>query len=45
MTTLLPDLAESAEPIRYVLRFPAAQTHYVEVEAQRSHRRSRRRSS
>ena len=33
MTTLLPDLAESAEPIRYVLRFPAAQTHYVEVEA------------
>ncbi len=33
MTTLLSDLAESAEPIRYVLRFPAAQTHYVEVEA------------
>ena len=25
--------AESAEPIRYLLRFPAPQTHYVEVEA------------
>ena len=27
-----PNLAESAEPIRYLLRFPAPQTHYVEVE-------------
>jgi predicted metalloprotease with PDZ domain len=25
--------AGSAEPVRYVLRFPAPQTHYVEVEA------------
>src|SRR5690349_13526935 len=25
--------AQNAEPIRYVLRFPAPQTHYVEVEA------------
>jgi predicted metalloprotease with PDZ domain len=25
--------ADSAEPIRYALRFPAPQTHYVEVEA------------
>ena len=33
MTTLLPDPAEAVEPIRYVLRFPAPQTHYVEVEA------------
>jgi predicted metalloprotease with PDZ domain len=33
MTTLWPGPAESAEPIRYLLRFPAPQTHYVEVEA------------
>ena len=33
MMTLTPNLAESAEPIRYLLRFPAPQTHYVEVEA------------
>jgi predicted metalloprotease with PDZ domain len=26
-------LAQAAEPIRYTLRFPAPQTHYVEVEA------------
>ena len=25
--------AQSADPIRYTLRFPAPQTHYVEVEA------------
>ena len=25
--------AQNADPIRYVLRFPAPQTHYVEVEA------------
>jgi predicted metalloprotease with PDZ domain len=28
-----PETARSVEPIRYVLRFPAPQTHYVEVEA------------
>src|SRR5271166_6274020 len=33
MMTLTPNLAESAEPIRYLLRFSAPQTHYVEVEA------------
>ncbi len=33
MMTLTPNLGESAEPIRYLLRFPAPQTHYVEVEA------------
>jgi predicted metalloprotease with PDZ domain len=33
MTTLTPTEGRSAEPIRYVLRFPAPQTHYVEVEA------------
>ncbi len=31
--TSTPKLAESAEPIRYTLRFPAPHTHYVEVEA------------
>ena len=33
MTTSTLKLAESAEPIRYSLRFPAPHTHYVEVEA------------
>ena len=33
MTTSWTGTAGSAEPIRYVLRFPAPQTHYVEVEA------------
>jgi predicted metalloprotease with PDZ domain len=33
MTMLWSGNAGSAEPIRYVLRFPAPQTHYVEVEA------------
>src|SRR5271166_3390276 len=33
MMIAAPNLAESAEPIRYLLRFPAPQTHYVEVEA------------
>jgi predicted metalloprotease with PDZ domain len=33
MTATL-NLAGSAEPIRYLIRFPAPQTHYVEVEAQ-----------
>jgi predicted metalloprotease with PDZ domain len=33
MTTLTPKLAGSAQSIRYTLRFPAPQTHYVEVEA------------
>jgi predicted metalloprotease with PDZ domain len=33
MMTLTPNLAESAEPIRYLLRFSESQTHYVEVEA------------
>jgi predicted metalloprotease with PDZ domain len=33
MTTLTTTEGRSAEPIRYVLRFPAPQTHYVEVEA------------
>jgi predicted metalloprotease with PDZ domain len=28
-----PALAQTAGPIRYTLRFPAPQTHYVEVEA------------
>ncbi|MDG3007862.1 M61 family metallopeptidase [Paludisphaera mucosa] len=33
MTTLTASEALGAEPIRYFLRFPAPQTHYVEVEA------------
>ena len=33
MMALTPNPAESAEPIRYFLRFPAPQTHYVEVAA------------
>jgi predicted metalloprotease with PDZ domain len=33
MATLWSGTAGSAEPVRYVLRFPAPQTHYVEVEA------------
>ncbi len=33
MMILTPNSAESAQPIRYLLRFPAPQTHYVEVEA------------
>src|SRR3954452_8877690 len=33
MTTSWSGTAGSAEPVRYVLRFPAPQTHYVEVEA------------
>lgn len=33
MTLLTSDSAGSAEPIRYLLRFPAPQTHYIEVEA------------
>ena len=33
MMTSTPKLAESAEPIRYLLRIPAPHTHYVEVEA------------
>lgn len=28
-----PLSAQTVEPIRYTLRFPAPQTHYVEVEA------------
>ena len=39
MTTSWTGTAGSAEPIRYVLRFPAPQTHYVEVEARRPGRR------
>jgi predicted metalloprotease with PDZ domain len=33
MTTLSPKHVTSAEPIRYLLQFPAPQTHYLEVEA------------
>ena len=33
MQTTTPLDAQSPEPIRYTLRFPAPQTHYVEVEA------------
>ena len=33
MVTLMSNSCGSAEPIRYHLRFPAPQTHYVEVEA------------
>lgn len=33
MSTLPPPDARAAEPIRYSVRFPAPQTHYVEVEA------------
>ena len=33
MSTSATTEGRSAEPIRYVLRFPAPQTHYVEVEA------------
>lgn len=32
LTTSSPG-AQAPEPIRYTLQFPAAQTHYVEVEA------------
>ncbi|WP_165249364.1 M61 family metallopeptidase [Paludisphaera soli] len=31
--TTIPAAALAAEPVRYALRFPAPQTHYVEVEA------------
>ena len=31
--TGVPLAAQAPEPIRYTLRFPAPQTHYVEVEA------------
>jgi predicted metalloprotease with PDZ domain len=33
MTTIAAPAAGAAEPIRYTARFPAPQTHYVEVEA------------
>ncbi|WP_337176586.1 PDZ domain-containing protein [Paludisphaera sp.] len=33
MTTIAATAAGAAEPVRYVARFPAPQTHYVEVEA------------
>jgi predicted metalloprotease with PDZ domain len=33
MTATISQTARSAEPIRYVLRFPEPQTHYVEIEA------------
>jgi predicted metalloprotease with PDZ domain len=33
MTLLSSNTAGSAEPIRYVLQFPAPQTHYIHVEA------------
>ncbi|MCC7126785.1 MAG: M61 family metallopeptidase [Acidobacteria bacterium] len=33
MITSMPIGAQAPEPIRYTLRFPAPQTHYVEVEA------------
>ena len=35
--------AQALEPIRYTLRFPAPQTHYVDVEA-RFRRRGERKS-
>ena len=33
MTSAAPGAAQSAEPIRYILSFPAPQTHYAEVTA------------
>lgn len=33
MTTIAAPAAGSVEPVRYSVRFPAPQTHYVEVEA------------
>jgi predicted metalloprotease with PDZ domain len=33
MTSLSPEPAGSADPIRYLLQFPAPQTHYIDVEA------------
>ena len=33
MTTIAAPAARAAEPVRYSVRFPAPQTHYVEVEA------------
>jgi predicted metalloprotease with PDZ domain len=33
VSTMMSPTAESLEPIKYILRFPAPHTHYVEVEA------------
>src|SRR5687767_221274 len=33
MTAPGPTHAQASDPIRYTLRFPAAHTHYMEVEA------------